>query len=68
MATCTSSQSGCSQIYCEPAFPDPGSLYVSANPSGTGGTALNCNFQTLQYRQPKCYYESTEEPDESTGS
>ncbi|HUY36428.1 MAG TPA: hypothetical protein VMV69_27070, partial [Pirellulales bacterium] len=58
---CTSFQFGCTQIYCQ-FIDDPGSLYVAANPTGTGGIALNCNFTTIQYRQPKCSYAEAEDP------
>jgi hypothetical protein len=59
-----SSSSGCSQIYCQPQdYFDPGSLYVAASPSGSGGIALNNNFYILQYRQPKCSYSQQDDPE-----
>jgi len=62
MATdCTSLQYGCTQIYCQ-SIVDPGSLYLAANPTGSGGIALNCNFTTIQYRQPKCNYAAGVDP------
>lgn len=54
----------CTTILCvSPAtFTDPGSLTVAVNPTGSGGQALNLNFQTLQYRQPQCDYQNYEDP------
>lgn len=49
---------GSIQISCQ-ALSDPGILLVANNPTGAGGKALNLNFTTLQYRQPKCSYSQT---------
>jgi hypothetical protein len=55
---CDDDLSGCMRQFCQDqSTEDPGGLFIANDPTGTGGQALNCNFITLQYRQPQCDYD-----------
>ena len=53
---------GCEQVYCQSSSNQIPGINVVETPTGDGGTALNENFRTLQYRQPKCNYEAAGDP------
>lgn len=64
---CGEDQPGCMLIGCLDGFEDTGQIYIAVNATGSGGMALNCNFQTLQFRQPKCDYSGAGDPNAEVG-
>lgn len=58
----------CEQVYCQSSSNQLPGIKVVQYPTGDGGTALNENFRTLQYRQPKCNYEATGDPGKDNAS
>ena len=57
----------CEQVFCQSTTNQLPGIKVVENPTGDGGIALNQNFRTIQYRQPKCKYDATRNPKNTDG-